>query len=256
MIRYAARVGYMGGAYCGWQRQQGATGVQEKIEESLAALEGRPVMVTAAGRTDSGVHALGQVISFKLSREWSPDRLVMAVNFRLPPDVSLLEASRVTPGFDARRHALWREYRYFIWHGNALPPFLWGRVWWNKFSLDFDLLRQACALYEGEHDFSAFCKTAELPERTFRTIFRSTVRRKGGLTIFTVRGNAFLTNMVRIMAGNLNAVGRGKKPLSWLEDLLKGRPRKEAAMTAPAEGLYLWKVGYGAGTPFGPYGLK
>jgi tRNA pseudouridine38-40 synthase len=129
-------------------------------------------------------------------------------------------------------------------------------VWWNRFEWDFDPVRRACALYEGEHDFRAFCKTAELPERTFRTVYRSSVKRKGRLTIFTVRGNAFLTNMVRIMVGNLNAVGRGKKTLSWLEGLLKGRPREEGAMTAPAEGLYLWKVGYGAGTPFGPYGVK
>jgi tRNA pseudouridine38-40 synthase len=255
-MRYAARAGYMGGAYSGWQRQQGVGSVQEKIEQSLAALEGAPVAVTAAGRTDSGVHALGQVISFQLSREWRPDKLVMAVNFRLPPDIALLESSRVKPWFDARRHALWREYRYFIWHGNALPPFLRGRVWWNRFEWDFDPVRRACALYEGEHDFRAFCKTAELPERTFRTVYRSSVKRKGRLTIFTVRGNAFLTNMVRIMVGNLNAVGRGKKTLSWLEGLLKGRPREEGAMTAPAEGLYLWKVGYGAGTPFGPYGVK
>ncbi len=255
-MRFAARVGYMGGAYCGWQRQQGVSSVQQKIEESLAALEGRPVSVTAAGRTDSGVHALGQTISFTLSREWSPDKLIMAVNFRLPPDIALLEAAAVAPGFDARRHALWREYRYFIWHGNALPPFLWGRVWWNRFRWDFDAVRRACALYEGDHDFRAFCKTAELPERTFRTIHRSRVRRRGNLTVFTVRGNAFLTNMVRIMAGNLNAVGRGKKPLSWLEDLLRGRPRDQSAMTSPAEGLYLWKVSYGAGTPFGPYRVK
>ncbi|HRX27362.1 MAG TPA: tRNA pseudouridine synthase A, partial [Aminivibrio sp.] len=123
-MRYAARVGYMGTAYSGWQRQAMGTGVQEKIEESLAALEGKPVTVTAAGRTDAGVHACGQVISFELEKQWRPDKLVLAANFRLPPDISVLETARVLPGFDARRHALWREYRFFIWHGNALPPFL------------------------------------------------------------------------------------------------------------------------------------
>jgi tRNA pseudouridine38-40 synthase len=255
-MRYAARVGYMGTADSGWQRQAMGTGVQEKIEESLAALEGKPVTVTAAGRTDAGVHACGQVISFELEKQWRPDKLVLAANFRLPPDISVLETARVLPGFDARRHALWREYRFFIWHGNALPPFLHGRVWWNRFRWDFEEVRRACALFEGDHDFRAFCKTAECPERTVRTIHTASVTRKGRLAVFTVRGNAFLTNMVRIMAGNLNAVGRGKKSVEWLKSLLGGQAREHSAMTAPAEGLYLWKVGYGEGTPFGPYRVE
>ena len=255
-MRFAAVVGYMGGSYSGWQRQAMGTGVQEKIEDSLTALEGRPVSVTAAGRTDAGVHACGQVISFKLSKEWRPDKLILAANFRLPPDISVLEISPVEEGFDARRHALWREYRYFFWHGNALPPFLHGRVWWVKHPWDFAAVKEACDLYVGSHDYRAFCKSAECPSKTVRTIFKASIKKKGKLTQFTVRGASFLTNMVRIMAGNLNAVGRGKKEITWVKDLLSGRSRTESAMTAPAEGLYLWKVGYGEGIPFGPYKVK
>lgn len=255
-MRYGALVSYLGTSYAGWQRQARGTGIQEKIEESLFAISGKIVSVTAAGRTDAGVHARGQIISFDLEKEWRPDKLVLALNFYLPPDVVVLKTGKTLPKFDARRDALWREYRYFIWHGNALPPFLQGRVWWNKFQWNFDETRKACALYEGTHDFRAFCRAVECPDRPVRTIYRATLRRKGNLAIFTVMGNAFLTNMVRIMAGNLNAVGRGKQGSSWIEYLLTGRARSDSAMTAPPEGLYLWKVSYGEGTPFGPYGVE
>ena len=255
-MRYAALVSYVGTSYSGWQRQAMGTGVQEKIEDALFAVEGKHVNASAAGRTDAGVHARGQVVSFELPKEWRPDKLLLALNFHLPPDIAVLRAAKVLPAFDARRLALWREYRFFIWHGNALPPLIRGRVWWNRSRWDFDEVRKACTLYEGSHDFRAFCKTSECPERPVRTIYRSYIRKKGNLCIFTVRGNAFLTNMVRIMAGNLHDVGRGRKNREQLESLLKGENRAGSGMTAPPEGLYLWKVSYGEGTPFGPYGVE
>ena len=255
-MRYAARVSYAGTAYSGWQRQLCGTGVQEKIEAALRKISGDHVPVTAAGRTDAGVHALGQVISFDLQRDWRPDKLLLAINFHLPPDVSVMRAWRAPAGFDARRHALWREYRYFTWQGNAVYPALRSSVWWNRHHWDFQAMKEACRLYEGTHDFRAFCRTDECPERPIRTIIRASLARRGNLFVFTVRGNAFLTNMVRIMMGNLDAVGRGKKTFPWLEDMLRGRQRACSAMTATPEGLYLWKVGYGEGTPFDAYGVE
>ncbi len=243
-MRYAARVSYLGSAYSGWQRQAQGKGVQEEIERALHAATGKTIRTTAAGRTDAGVHALGQVISFDIDKPWAPDRLLLALNFYLPEDISITAVRHAPQDFDARRSALWREYRYYIWHGNAPSPLLRGRSWWNKHPWDFGRAQEACALYRGSHDFRAFCKTTERPERTVRTILRATLHRRGNLCVFTVRGASFLTNMVRIMVGNLDAVGRGKKDTEWLSGLLAGEERRRSAMTAPAEGLYLWRVGY------------
>ena len=117
--------------------------VQEKIEDSLAPLAGGHVPVTAAGRTDAGVHARAQVISFVLDREWRPDKLLLAMNYYLPPDIRVMRAARAAPDFDARRSALWREYRYLVWHGNAMPPLLLGLAWWNRFHWDREAAARA-----------------------------------------------------------------------------------------------------------------
>ncbi|MDI9369935.1 MAG: tRNA pseudouridine(38-40) synthase TruA [Synergistaceae bacterium] len=262
-MKYAAIIGYRGTGFSGWQRQESGTGIQEKIEDALEAVTGRKTAVTAAGRTDAGVHARGQAVSFELDKEWAPDRLLLAVNYHLPQEVAFMRVARADEGFDARRSALWREYRYLIWHGNAMPPLLRGFAWWNKFHWNMEEARKACAMFEGEHDFAAFCKSSERPERTRREILRTSLRHRRNLTIFTVRGDAFMTNMVRIMGGNLQAVGYGKKDLAWLSGLLSGRDRSESAVTAPPEGLYLWRVGYGEddpfrgdGSPIRTYGIK
>ena len=262
-MKYAAIVGYRGTGFSGWQRQENGLGVQERVEDGLEAVTGRKVAVTAAGRTDAGVHARAQVISFELDKEWPPDRLLMAVNYYLPPEVGLTRVAHAQQRFDARRSAIWREYRYLIWHGNAMPPLLRGYAWWNKFHWNMQEAKKACAMFQGEHDFGAFCKTSARPERTRREIIKASLRTRRNLTVFTVRGDAFMTNMVRIMAGNLQAIGYGKKDLAWLFSLLSGCPRNESAVTAPPEGLYLWRVGYGEddpfrldGSPIRTYGIK
>ncbi len=243
-MKYAARVSYAGTAYSGWQRQAQGLGVQQRVEESLEALAGRRIHAAAAGRTDAGVHARGQIISFELEKEWKPDRLLLALNFHLPPDIRIMKTARVPEDFDARRSALWREYRYVVWHGNVLSPFLLNRVWWDKYTWDMTEVRKACTLYEGAHDFRAFCKTAECPADSVRTILRTSLRRRKNMTIFTVRGESFLTNMVRIMIGNLHAVGRGKAGAGDISRLLSGQGRENSFVTAPPDGLYFWKAGY------------
>ena len=248
-MKYGARISYAGTAYSGWQRQACGVGVQQRVEESLESIFGHRIVVTAAGRTDAGVHARGQVISFDLPGEWHPERLLLAVNSYLPRDIRIMKAARMPEDFDARRSAHWREYRYLIWHGNALSPFFADRAWWDKFSWDMAEARKACALYEGTHDFRAFCKTAECPADSVRTVLRASLRSRRNLTLFTVRGKSFLTNMVRIMIGNLQAVGRRKTDAGEIAALLRGGERRQSFVTAPPEGLYFWRAGYGDGYP-------
>ena len=256
-FKYAAQVAYMGENYAGWQRQSPAEGgpvlgVQQVLEEALSRLSSFSVKVTGAGRTDKGVHALGQVASFELEKEWPPERLRLAVNFYLPEDVRVVKVFPVEADFNARRSALWREYRYFVWHGWVCPPHLNGRVWWRKVDWDLDLARSACRLLEGEHDFRAFCRTGECPEQSVRTLKRLRLQRWGAMSVLTVRAPSFLMNMVRILVGNIDAVSRtrwgspgGKRrPLSWLEKLLSGEERSGSAMTAPACGLWFWRAAY------------
>lgn len=244
LYRYAAQVAYMGGSYAGWQRQADAVGVQQVLEDALSKLSPVPVKTIGAGRTDKGVHAVGQVASFGMNKEWDTNRLQLAMNFYLPEDVRVLRVFAVLPEFDARRSALWREYKYFIWHGRVCPPHLNGFVWWRKHDWDRDLARQACKLIVGKHDFRAFCKAVECPENTLRDIYNLKFQKWGDLSVLTVRAPSFLTNMVRIIAGNIDAVAIKKNNLDWLENLLKGDERIHSAMTAPACGLWFWRAGY------------
>lgn len=242
--KYAAQIAYMGGGYSGWQRQKEALGVQEVLEDALSRLSSAPIRVIGAGRTDKGVHAVGQMASFRMDREWAPERLQLAANFYLPEDVRVMRVHPVSGSFNARRSALWREYRYFIWHGWVCPPHLNGLVWWRKAPWSLDRARAACRVLEGEHDFRAFCKTGECPERSVRTLERVRCRRWGPMTVLTVRAPSFLMNMVRIIVGNVDAVARGRRSLAWLEALLSGDARSRSAVTAPACGLYFWRAAY------------
>ena len=251
-MKYAAQVAYVGTNYSGWQRQSEGLGVQQVLEEALQNLSSEPVKVAGAGRTDAGVHAVGQVASFDMDREWEPSRLMLAANFYLPPDVSLMQVLRAPEGFHARHDALWREYRYFVWHGRSCLPHLRDLVWWKKFQWDGEKVREACHLLDGRHDFRAFCKTGECPEDSVRTVSRIRYKKTGALSIIAVRAPSFLMNMVRVIVGNIDMVGCGKEPLSWLKGLLgesgqaeeHGLERKFSGVTAPAGGLYFWRAAY------------
>ena len=249
--KYAAQIAYNGAKYFGWQRQNNHTereiGVQQVIEEALSNLNhNKPVKITGAGRTDQGVHARGQVASFELDKDFNDlSKLLLAINFYLPEDIRVMKIFKVNKDFDARRSALWREYKYFIYHGPALPPQLNGFVWWNKRSWDRELARAACKILTGRHDFRAFCKATECPDNTIRDITKLKFQAfNNNLTVLTVRAPSFLTNMIRIMAGNINEVAIKKRSLTWLENLLTGSDRTSSAMTAPAQGLCFWSAGY------------
>ncbi|BDF77829.1 tRNA pseudouridine synthase A [Pyramidobacter piscolens W5455] len=245
MPRYSCVISYDGGKFCGWQTQPNGATVQESLERVLSLLNGSPVKVTGAGRTDAGVHARGQTASFLLDREWEPRRLLLALNANLPEGAAVASVRERPIGFDARRDALWREYAFFVWRGPFCYPMMKPYVWWKKKDdWDHDLIRRGCALLEGRHDFSAFCRAGDLPENAVRRMHFVRYIRRGRLSAFRIRGDAFLTNMVRIMIGNLDAVASGRRTLSWLEGLLDGASRGDSAMTAPPNGLFFWKVGY------------
>ena len=244
-MNYAAKISYLGKNYSGWQVQPDAVSIQEVIEGVLAQIEGAPVRITGAGRTDKGVNAWGQVASFTLSKNIPPEKLCLAMNFYLPEDIRIMKIFTVPEDFSARWSALSREYRYFIYHGYVCPPMLNNYVWWRKGrSWNMNLAREACFMIQGRHDFRAFCKTGECPADSFRTIDSLRLRNRGSLSIITVKAQSFMTNMVRIIVGNINSVALGKNSLSWLEELLSGQERSESAMTVPACGLWFWRVQY------------
>ena len=242
--KVAAVVSYAGSAFSGWQKQANAHSVQAEIEIALTRLTGEKIRVIGAGRTDAGAHAKGQVCSFYVPDFWETTKLSRALNANIAPDVRIMRIIPVDDSFDARRSALWREYVYFIWMGNVCVPHLRQMVWQNPRPWDFHTVEQCCRLFEGKHDFSAFCKASELPQNSIREIFRMTFRRKGSLAFFRIKGNAYLTNMVRIMIGSINLVAIGKKEPDWIKALLTGKPRTDGGPTAPAKGLFLWKIGY------------
>ncbi len=245
-MKYAIKIAYSGKNYSGWQVQDEANSIQEEIEKALYKISGEKIRITGAGRTDKGVNAIGQVASFSTSKIWKPDKLVLAMNFHLPDDIRIMRAHEVNEDFNARYSAKSREYKYFIYEGISCPPFISDYVWWRK-SLkrwDMRMARQAYKVLEGEHDFRAFCRETECPENSVRTLYKVSLKKFGSFIILTVRGKSFLTNMVRIISGNLNLIATGERDLSWLKILLEGKSRQESGMTAPAQGLFFWKVEY------------
>ena len=245
VMNYALKVSYVGKNYSGWQVQPDAVSVQEVIESALERIAGSPTRITGAGRTDKGVNAWGQVASFGMEKEISPEKLRLAVNFYLPEDIRIMRARLVPEDFNARYSATSREYRYFIWNDWVCPPMLNNYVWWRKGKAwDMNIAREACNLIQGRNNFKAFCRSTECPEDPFRTIDSLRIRQHGNLSIISVKAQSFLTNMVRIIVGNIDRVASGKNSLEWLEGLLSGNERAESAMTVPACGLWFWRVNY------------
>lgn len=244
-MRFAACVSYNGGLFSGWQLQPGCFTVQEETEKVLSLLNNGAVRITGAGRTDAGVHARGQVCSFELSDKWSANKLMLAVNANLPVGIQFMKVAEVPDDFNARFDAVSREYVYFIWHNRAIYPHIEPFVCHIKArDYDWQLASQACRFFEGEHDFSAFCKKNEVPDNAVRTIHSIKLRKRGNLVWLHVKGNAFLMNMIRIMLGNLELVAQKKRPPEWIKTLLDGGVREEGGRTFPPQGLFFWRVNY------------
>jgi tRNA pseudouridine38-40 synthase len=249
-------VAYDGADFAGWQRQAGQRTVQGELEQVLAAIEGAPVHVAGAGRTDAGVHAAAQTASIRITAAISADRLVRACNSTLPFDVRLLAAEEAPEGFHARIHARGKTYRYFIWHAPSASPSLRRTAWHVPQRLSLAAMQDAATLFVGEHDFAAFQAHGSHVRSTVRRIWASTVEPVPGLPpwvaapdggrllCFEVSGTGFLRHQVRAMAGSVVLVGKHRMTVADLRRALSGRKREAAGPTAPAHALHLWQVHY------------
>jgi tRNA pseudouridine38-40 synthase len=244
-FHYALEISYDGGCFNGWQSQPDKSSVQDALEKSLSEIGERP-KADGAGRTDAGVHARAQVASVTLIKNWKPERLALALNSKLPPAVSVMRAAFVPEGFHARRHAISREYRYFIWNSSTCYPQIKPYVLWKPgVRFDWERASDAARLFEGTHDFRAFSRKVDCPRSAVRTVMVSRLQKRGKLITFRVKANAFLTNMVRIMIGNLLEIASGRFDRNYLASLLDSdRDRTASAGTASPNGLFLWRVKY------------
>lgn len=241
---YRAVIQYLGTRYQGFQQQGNAPTIQGALADSLERLAGEPVQVTGSGRTDTGVHALGQVISFEFPDRPSVPDLRRALNAHLPWDIRVLSVRRARPGFDAQRDAVRKRYEYRIYNGPVMPPFHARRACHVPQSLAAPLMDRAARCLIGRHDFSSFAAAATTAKTRTREIFRSEVVRKGAWVVYRVEANGFLHHMVRNIAGTLIEIGLGKRRDEDIPQLLASRDRTLAGPTAPAEGLYLVRVWY------------
>ena len=244
--RVAAVVEYDGTDFAGWQSQDHAPSIQDAVQQALGFVAGHPVEVTCAGRTDSGVHALAQVVHFDTSADRSARSWVLGANTRLPPTVALQWAGEVDPAFHARHSAQRREYRYCILSRSARSALQRQRATWIHRSIDVAAMQAAADVLLGEHDFSAF-RAIECQSKTpVRRIDALRLSRAGDYVWVTVVANAFLHHMVRNIVGTLLDVQETQDPAAAMRRILDGRDRRLAGMTAPAAGLYLWRVEYAA----------
>jgi tRNA pseudouridine38-40 synthase len=246
MPTFKITLAYDGTNYVGWQRQAEGTSIQGLIEAALRELEGGEVVVHGAGRTDAGVHALGQVASCVLDRQVDPAVLNRALNARLPPDVRALSVEAAAAGFHARFAAKKKIYRYRFSDAAVTSPFERLYAWHVVGALDVDAMDTAARALEGEHDFAAFASAGGGTRTTVRRIHSARVTRDPqALIIFDIAGNGFLRHMVRAIAGTLVEVGRGRMPCEAVRHVLASRERAQAGPTAPARGLFLVSVEYG-----------
>jgi tRNA pseudouridine38-40 synthase len=245
MASFKLTIAYDGTGFVGWQRQPVGISVQGLLEDALRALDGREVAAAAAGRTDAGVHALGQVVSVTLRRSIAKGSLIRALNTRLPAAVRVLDAEPAPASFHARFDARTKSYRYRIWNADVLNPFERAYAWHiARPALDVSAMDAAASAIVGRHDFSAFRGTGSASPNSERVVFSSGVSADGALIIYEVSGEGFLRHMVRNIVGTLVEVGRGRQSPLWMPRVIASRNRAAGGRTAPPEGLFLVRVGY------------
>lgn len=235
-------IAYQGTHYAGWQIQPVSPTVQGVIEDRLRQLTQQPSRLRAAGRTDAGVHAMGQVANFRTESSHGLRTFFRGLNALLPHDISILSVEEVPLEFDSRRHNRGKHYRYSVWNRRSLSPFHVHTTYHLHRPLDTDAMARASRALVGTHDFAAFRSADCERETTVRTLYRCSVTREEDLIHIDVEGTAFLRNMVRIIAGTLLEVGQGTRSAESLPALLRGGDRVQAGMTLPPEGLCLVRV--------------
>ena len=243
-MRIALGLEYDGAAFCGWQTQPTGCGVQDHLQRALARFADQPIEVTAAGRTDAGVHASAQVVHFDSPVSREPFSWVRGTNTFLEPRARVLWAAPVPDAFHARFDARSRTYRYLLLDAPVAPAILHGRVGWFHAPLDVAAMESALQALKGAHDFSSFRDAQCQAKSPVRDLIEARVERAGPLVAFTFRANAFLHHMVRNIVGALVYVGAGRQPPEWIASLLEARDRRLAAPTFMPDGLYLAAVEY------------
>lgn len=245
-LRLRLLIAYDGRPFRGWQSQATKDAVQDFIEASFAQLVGRRIVVTGSGRTDTGVHALGQVAHADVPRDRLPiDKWQSALNATLPHHIRILSATPTRADFHAQWDARGKTYTYRVWNDSFLHPLEIGRAWSVPGPLDLGILREGAKLLCGTHDFARFAVNRRQPERdTVRTIREIAIQRRGPLITLRFTGNGFLYRMVRLLTGTLIRCAQQRAPLSWIDDLLALRTTAKTHFAAPAEGLYLTRVLY------------
>ena len=243
-MRIALGIEYEGTDFCGWQRLSHGPSIQTAVEQALSFVADEPIEVTCAGRTDSGVHALCQVVHFDTQAQRSERGWILGVNSRLPSSVALRWAKTVPDKFHARFSAEARRYRYVILNRAMRPAFDARFVTWERMPLDADAMRDAAQALLGENDFSAFRSAQCQANTAMRNMQTIGIKRHGDRIEIQIQANAFLHHMVRNIVGSLLPVGRGERPIEWMAELLAGKDRNRAGPTAAASGLTFLKPLY------------
>lgn len=243
-MRVALGVEYSGSDFFGWQSQPGLKTIQGTLEEALSKVANEPIEIICAGRTDTGVHATGQVIHFDTKAKRHLDAWLYGTNVHLPASISIRWSRHVDYSFHARFKAISRRYRYVIFNHPVRPAILNERTSWHYYPLDIERMRTAASYLIGEQDFSSFRSSKCNAKTAMRNITDFTIQRQGDFVIFEIEANAFLHHMVRNIAGSLMKIGGGFREVEWMAEVLNARDRKAAAETAPAGGLYLIRVTY------------
>lgn len=245
MPRYKLLIEYDGRPFSGWQRQDNAPSVMGLIEQSLLKFTREQVVVFGAGRTDSGVHATGQIAHFDLERDWHSQKVREALNhFLKETGVAILGAEKVTSEFDSRFMATRRYYRYRICNRRAPLTFEMGRAWQYSYPIDVDLMQEGANQLIGHFDFTTFRATACQAKSPWRTMEKLTISREGEWVYLDAMSRSFLHNQIRSFVGSLAEVGSGRKPVEWITEILEARDRRACGPVAPPDGLYLTQVDY------------
>jgi len=244
MKKIALGIEYDGSAYNGWQRQKHGYGVQQAVEAAVSKVANQEISVICAGRTDTGVHALGQVIHFETSAERSERSWILGVNANLPKDISVHWAKSVSEDFHARFSALNRRYQYIILNQFSRPAILSKSVTWQGKPLDVQLMSEAAKALIGEHDFSSYRTVACQAKSPIRTIYNLDVSQQGQFICIDICANAFLHHMVRNIAGVLMTIGVKEQKPTWAAEVLEYKDRKLGGVTASPDGLYFVSVAY------------